>query len=152
MDKRVLLELIWWLITAILLIGVLLPIYTNVPNYPFYFINAIYIITFITLTRYIFLLKHTFLAKRQRIKLILIFLCIPFVFYLGQELNYFQTFLDEEGLDAVVGALPFLDRAGMIQYIRNEMILFGVGSIICGIVLPFRLMISIWRIRNRRLA
>jgi len=149
MNKKVLLELIWWVFTAVVVIGVLLPIYTNVEGYPFYFINIVYVVTFITLTRYIFLLRYTFLAKRERIKLILFFLSIPFVFYLGQELNHFQTFLDEEGLNAVTGFLPLSSGTGMIQYIQNEILLFGVGSIICAVVFPFRLMVSIWRFRNK---
>lgn len=152
MNKKLLLELVWWAFTLVIVVGVLLPVYTQVENYPFYFINILYIITFITLARYIFLLKYTFLAWSQPLKLIALFLCIPFVFYLGQELNYFQTFLDEEGLEAVIGSHSLPSGTGMIQYIRNEMLLFGVGSIISGVIFPFRLVVSIWLLRNRGIA
>ena len=149
MDKKLLLELIWWIFTALVILLVLFPIYSTVTAYPFYLINIIYILVFITLTRYIFLLRFTFLAKPQRLKVILFFLCIPLVFYLVQELNYFQTFLDEEGPRAVVGPMDLSQGGSMVQYIRTEMLLFGVGSIISGVVFPFRLLVSIWRLRNR---
>lgn len=149
MNKKLKLELSWWLITLLIVLGVLLPIYMSIATtYPFYFINVVYIVVFVTLARYIFLLKYTFLAERQRLKLIIFFLCIPLVFYLIQELNYFQTFLDEEGFEAVVGSLSLQSQDSMVKYIRNEMLLFAVGGVISGIVLPIRLMISIWRLRN----
>lgn len=149
MDKKVLLELIWWLFTTVLVIVVLLPVYTRVEAYPFYLTNVIYIVTFVTLTRYIFLLKYTFLAGRQALKVIFFFLCLPLLFYLGQELNYFQTFLDEEGVTAVVGNLDLPSQASLVRYIRNEMLLFGVGSMVAGVVFPLRLLVSVWRFRNR---
>ena len=143
-------ELIWWLFTAILMAAVLLPIFTSIHDqYPFYFINLIYIATFITLTRYTFLLHQTFLAKRQVLKVIVFFLCVPLIFFLVQELNGFQTFLDEKGWDTVVGNLAYAKRNGMINYMRSQMILFGVGSIIISVLFPLRLVVSVWRTRNR---
>ena len=86
------LELFWWLFTAVVAIGVIYPIISSLNNFPFLFLNILYIVTFITVTRYLFLLKHTFLARSQAAKLVIIFLTLPFVFYLVQELNLFQTF------------------------------------------------------------
>ncbi len=149
MEKKAQLELYFWLFTAVLAAGVLLPILTRLPDYPFLFVNIIYIIVAVTMTRYIFLLEHTFLAYRQRLKVVVFFLFIPLVFYLIQELNYFQTFLDEEGQEAIVGRLPFDQRGSMLTYIRSEIILFGVAAVISTIVLGFRLLISVWRLRNR---
>ena len=143
------LELIWWVFTILLVVGVVYPIVNTLEVYPFYLINIIYVITFVTLARYTFLLKFTFLPKHQVLKQVFIFSCIPFVFYLVQELNQFQTFLDEEGWDGIVGQLPYGQRNSMINYIRSEMILFGVGSIISAVVFAFRLILSVWRMRNR---
>ncbi len=149
MSRTTQLELIFWVFTAIITAVVLLPILTSVENYPFLFINIVYIVAAVTVTRYLFLLRHTFLARRQRLKVAVFFLFIPFVFYLIQELNHFQVFLDEEGLDAVVGNLPYEQRNNMMDYIRNQMILFGVASIVASVALPFRLLASVWRLRNR---
>ncbi len=149
MKQKQYLELIWWVVTILIAAVVLFPIYTNLNNFKFYWINIIYIFTFITVSRYIFLLPHTFLANKEILKIILIFLCIPAIFLLSQELNLFQTYVDQEGVDAVVGNLPYQKRESMISYIRNEMFFFGMGSILSCVILPLRLILSIWRGRNR---
>jgi hypothetical protein len=149
MNNKWVLEILWWIVTGIILVVVLYPIYHNLNAYPFWKSNIVFIVSFITLTRYIFLLPHTFLARRQILKIALVFLSIPAIFLLVQELNYFQTFLDEKGIEAVVGSLPVEERRTMVKYIRSEMLLFGVGSVISGVIFPFRMIMSVWRTRNR---
>ncbi|MEM1323020.1 MAG: hypothetical protein AAGG75_22330 [Bacteroidota bacterium] len=143
------LELIWWIFTGLLAFAILFPIINSISSYPFLTINVVFIIVFITSTRYIFLLKHTFVAQQQIIKAIIIVISIPLIFYLVNNINYFQTFLDEEGIDAVIEGLNYEKGQQMAGYIRNEMLLFGVGSLIASVMLPFRMLISIWRTRNR---
>lgn len=143
------LEILWWLIAFLVLAAVLAPIYLKVQGYPFYLLNSVYIIGFITLSRYIFFLPFTWLAHSERWKVILFFLCIPYLFYLVQGLNVFQVFLDEEGPEALIKNLQGKTLSDMTTYIRSEMLLFGVGSIISGVIFPFRLLISVWRKRNR---
>ena len=149
MKQKQYLELLWWFVTIIIAVVVLFPIYTNLNSYKFYWINIIYIITFITVARYIFLLPYTFLAKIEFLKVIFIFLCLPAIFLLSQELNLFQNYIDKEGVDALVGNLPYERRESMLAYIRNEMFFFGMGSIMSCIIFPLRLILSIWRGRNR---
>ena len=141
-------ELLWWVVTCLVLVAVLLPIYFSTNDYPFWQTNILFIILFITLTRYIFFLKHTFFARKEYLKVILFFLCFPLLFYLAQELNGFQTFLDERGAEAVIGKPSINGFENLIQFIRSEILLFGVGSIIAAIIFPFRLILSIWRARN----
>ena len=143
------LELVWWLFTAIIVAAILYPILSRLPDYPFLILNILFIAIFITISRYIFLLKYTFFAFLQRFKVVLAFLCIPLLFFLVQEITNFQTYIDENGVDALVGNLPYGQRDGMINYIRNEMLLFGVGSAIGTVIFFFRLILSVWRVRNR---
>jgi len=149
MDNKVKLELLFWFFTLLVVVAVLIPIYSNIPDYPFWIQNITFIVTAITVTRYLFLLKYTFLARRQIMKIICFFLCIPLVFYLVQELNYFQTYIDEEGVDTLVGHLPYDTRETVIDYMRSEVLLFGTMAVISSIIFPFRLVISIWRTHNR---
>lgn len=142
-------ELLWWLITALVLAAVLLPIYFNIGNFPFYWLNTLVIVCFITLARYIFLLPYTFLAHRETLKIAIVFLCIPLVFYIVQELNYFQTFIDEQGVEYLVGKRPADDQMQWVYFIQNEILLFGVGAVITAVIFPFRLILSVWRGRNR---
>jgi len=153
MDEKVALslrlELFWWLFTLLVVFGVLFPILRKVESYPFFWLNVVYIIVFITFTRYVFLLKHSFLANQNRLKALLIALSVPLIFYLINGLNYFQTFLDENGFESFLSNLSYEEIGSMGNYIRNEMLLFAVGSIIIAIILPFRMMLSLWRWRNR---
>jgi len=149
MDKKIQLELLFWFFTILVTIAVLIPIYTNIPDYPFWLANIVFIITAITVTRYLFLLKYTFLAKRQILKIACVFLCIPLIFYLVQEINYFQTYLDEEGIDSIVGHIPYQSRDTMVEYMRSELLLFGTMAVISSVIFPFRLIISVWRTHNR---
>ena len=142
-------EIIWWVFTLVVLGGILFPIYQKISYYPFLWTNVIFIIAFITLARYIFLLKHTFLAKRQWVKFALLFLCLPLIFWLISRLNYFQTYLDEEGLESFLSLLSLEEQASLGNYIRNEMIFFGVGALVSAVIFPVRMLISFWRTRNR---
>ena len=139
------LELVWWLITAIIATMILGPILYKLPDYPFLWPNLAFVLVLITFTRYIFFLRYTFLAEWRNIKVAIIFACIFIAFLLIQEINLFQTFLDENGIEAIVGSLPRTEQEPMMKFIRSEMLLFGVGAVItCGL-LPLRLVVSIWR-------
>lgn len=142
-------ELLWWLITALVLAAILLPIYFNIGNFPFYGLNVLVVVTFITLARYLFLLPHTFLARREGLKVAIVFLCIPLIFIIVQELNKFQTYIDEQGVEMLVGKRPADKQMQWGYYIQNEILLFGVGAVITSVILPFRLILSVWRGRNR---
>ena len=149
MNNKLVLELLWWIFTGVIVLVVLFPIYSKVEEYAFWLPNIVFIVAFITLTRYIFLLPFTFIARRQILKLALAFLSLPLLFYLIEQLNFFQTFLDEEGPRAIIGWHPFGEQEELIAYVRSEMLLFGVGSVISALIFPFRMVISVWRLRNR---
>lgn len=148
-SKKIQLELLWWVVTAFIVGGVLFPIKSKLADYPFLVINIIFILVFITFTRYIFLLKHTFIAKQQILKAAIIFLCVPLLFYLISSLNYFQTYLDEEGIESLLEVIPYDKRGNLDGFIRKEMIFFGVGSIVATALLPLRMLMSIWRTHNK---
>ncbi len=143
------LELIWWLFTLILVAGVLYPILSKVNSYPFLLINIVFIIVFVTFTRYVFLLKHTFIAKKQILKIVLMILCLPITLYLINGINFFQTYVDEQGVESVVGNLPFNQQESMMSYIRSLLIFFGVGGIVATVAFAIRLMVSVWKLKNR---
>ena len=144
------LEILWWIITAIIVLGILYPIYSKVEsNYPFYFANILFIVVFITFTRLIFLLKFSFLANWEKVKIALITITPILLFFLVNELNYFQTFLDEKGVENFLAKMSIPEQETMRKYITAEMLLFGVGSLISAVILPIRLLMSIWRARNR---
>lgn len=146
---KVLLEIIWWLATALLCLLILFPIFQKTNRYPFTLINVIFVAVFVTLFRYTFLLRYTWIARFQYVKIALVFLSIPLIFNLVNNLNYFITHLDEFSSEHYFGHLESKTRENIETYMRSEMLLFGVGSIITAIIFPFRMIISVWRLRNK---
>jgi len=143
------LELLMWVVTAILVGLVLLPIYLNIKSYPFYLYNILFIVVFFTFARYIFLLKHTVVARSMLFKIIMMLIAIPLIMYLLDAVSSFQGFADDVGLQTLVSELSISKQKSMIKYIRTEMIFFGVGAVIVAILFPFRMLISIWRGINK---
>jgi hypothetical protein len=144
------LEVLWWIFTAVCSALILLPLWREVPNYPFLVINILAILVFITFTRYIFLLNYTFLTKYLILKVVLSLACIPLIFYLVNNINHFQTYLDEQGVLGFMGHLPPERIDALDKYMRAEFLLFGVGSVIASTMLPFRLLASVWRQYNKK--
>ena len=148
------LEVIWWIATALIVLAVLFPITSVFKNYPFLWANIAFIVIFVTFTRYIFLLKNTFLARLSWLKTILLLGCIPLVFVLISQFYGFQTFIDEEGTQSLFSLEYLREQAqirnqdGLSGYIRTETIFFAVGSIITTILMPFRMILSLWRTYN----
>ncbi len=142
------LEVIWWVITAILLVAIIYPIYSKNEAFPFLLANSIFILAFVTLTRYIFLLKHTPLRHIQWLKVVLIVLCIPLAIYIIQELHAFERFADEIGVQSLFTNLSEESLGGMVEYTKAEILFFGVGSLLATVVFPFRMLISYWRTHN----
>lgn len=138
-------EVIWWIVTAIVVAGVLYPIWQSTVEYPFWTTNIIFIVVAITISRYIFLTKFTFLAKWKYFKIAIVCVTLPFIFLLIEKLVGFQSYLDEEGLDSVLKNLAIADRESMFSYIRSQMLFFGTASVVAAIIMPIKMIISIWR-------
>ncbi|MBK8505721.1 MAG: hypothetical protein IPL46_28100 [Saprospiraceae bacterium] len=147
--QKIWLEMMWLVVTSLLCLLVLFPILQKTSQYPFTLINIIFVVVFVTLFRYIFSLKYTWLARRKYLKITLVFLCIPLIFNMINNLNYFVTHIDEFSHEAYLGHLEQDIRNKLEIYIRSEMLLFGVGSVIMSTLFPFRLLISVWRQRNK---
>ncbi len=150
MNKKLLLELIWWIITIIMVVLFIFPIYNTVGDkYIFYVQNIFFIVLFITFTRYIFLLKYTFLANNNKLKVALVFIPIILFFYAIDSLFDFQDYIDkQEHIEMLSQLSP--DRAIEIsKYIKYQFIFFGTGSMMVIFMLPIRMIVSIWRGINR---
>ncbi len=146
-------EIIWWILTVIITFMLVYPIINNMVNYQFLYANIIFIVIFITYTRYLFQLKHTFLAYAQVVKFILIFATIPLVFKLVEFIFAYLDFLETEGLNTFDAyfrkGLSVEKRNQLLAYMSREFLFFGVASVIVAVVLPFRLLISFWRVYNK---
>lgn len=148
----IILEAVFLLITAVVIVGFLRPIVANYTNFPFLWRNVLAIIVFITYTRYLFLWKHTLFAKSNVVRGLIMVTSIPLVFFLVQNLNLFQSYLDDFGYDTFMELLkePLSDerRFSLLKYIRSQYVFFSIGAIIASVVLPIRMIISFYRTKN----
>lgn len=148
--KRVLVEFLGWLITAVIVVLVLLPIYSYIgDHYPFYKENIAFIVIAVTFIRYIFLLKHHWISTSKWLKAAFIFIPIPVGFYLVGGFYDFQAYSDEIGLGAMLTDLPFEAQSKIGKYIRSEMVLFWSAAFLANLYLPFKMLGSIWREINK---
>ncbi len=146
---KISIELIWWVITAIVVWAVLQPIHKAMHVWVFNTWNAIFVVVLITLTRYIFLLKYTFLANLQVLKIVLMLLMFPLTFLLIERVNEFLGYIEEQTWEPLTGHLPPAQQPAIEEYIWGEMLFFGVGSALAAVAFAIRMMISVWRTKNR---
>ena len=150
MKSKLSLELIWIVFTFVLVILVLLPIYNALGySFPFYTENIIFVVAAVTFLRYIFLLRFHWLADTTYPKVVIIFLAIPVIMYLVDNLYDFQAFLDEEGIYSIMHHLDIESQRPIATYIRTEMLFFWTAATLSAILLPIRMMVSLWRQKNR---
>lgn len=57
--------------------------------------------------------------------------------------------MDDGRLEQEFVHLGIEEQYKMGDYIRNEMVFFGVASLTTTFLLPTRMILSIWRVRNR---
>ncbi|MFT6000926.1 MAG: hypothetical protein ACI81P_003392 [Neolewinella sp.] len=137
-------EFSWWAFTLVLAGLMLLPIYTQTPDFPFFVANTVYIIVAITLTRYFFFLKISWLRDRLLLQGILSLLLILLIFWMVQSLNAFIRFFDDYGPDVLVKGLS-KDTAGIMKgYIEAEFRFFGIWAIITALLTPPRMIYNVW--------
>lgn len=144
-SRQLIVEICWWLFTAVLLTLVLLPIRSKVPWFPFFIYNAVYVVVAITMTRYLFTLHVSWLRRRFVLQALLAFLMIFVIFYMGQGMNEYITYLDNNGPDVLSRHLPDEEGTAMRAYLNTEYYFFGVWAIIAAGIYPFRMIFHIWK-------
>lgn len=137
-------ELLWWAFTIVLAALVLAPVYANIPDFPFFLPNFIFVVVAITLTRYLFFLKISWLRDHLAWQAGLSILILPLIFWMGQYFNLFVTYLDEQNPDVFIKHLPEAKAEIMSIYLNNEYKLFAFWAIAAGLIMPLRLLYNVW--------
>ncbi|MEO0042425.1 MAG: hypothetical protein RL329_1873 [Bacteroidota bacterium] len=152
LEPKSLLEIVWWITTSVIVAGVMFPIWKDFPHFPFQATNILFIIAFVTFTRYAFLFKYTFLVDKQRFKIGFVALTGLTVLYFVNYINDFSQYVDQNEVAKIMPQVLSENRDSLMAYIKNEMLFFGIGSVIAAIVLAGRLAISVWRWHNYKKA
>jgi hypothetical protein len=150
MNKQLIqLELIWWILTAVIVGVVMFPILKDYSIFPFKGMNILYIVCTVTFARYAFLLKYTFLAHFEKLKIGFVLFTAFIVFILVGQIQDFNIWMDQGDPDQIMYTVKTARRESLLSYIKSEYVLFAVGSVVAAIFLAGRLLWSVWRLRNR---
>ena len=125
------------------------PIYSNELDYPFYLNNFVFILTPIFFLRYIFFIKFTFIENTLIPKLLFIPLAIVLIIYSYRGFNEFVNFYNDNGIFYSLEKFDLKKQDFLSTYINRQFIFFAVFSMIVSIIMPFRMLISVWRVYNK---
>jgi len=70
---------------------------------------------------------------------------VPVFLFTMLTINNVQTFVDANGFAALFNIIESETAIQWGRYIRNEVIFFGAGLLICCLILPVVLIIEVWR-------
>ncbi len=149
MNNKLTLEFVWWVVTAVILSIVMMPIWIDFFQFKFHWTNVVFVLCFVTFTRYGFLLKHTFLASWEYGKIGFVLCTLMIVGILSVQIQDFNVWYDNGDPNVLLASVKESKREGLLEYIRTEFLFFAVASIISAFFLAGRLLFSIWRFRNR---
>jgi hypothetical protein len=150
MSLKIKAELLFILITLVMVALVLYPLYSDYGRrFAFYNYNIAFIFIFLTFTRYIFLLRYTPFSHNKWVKAVLLFLCIPLFILLQDGIYEFMTYIDNGGLITLAMNQASDASHDMAKYTRYQYLFFGAGCLIVLILLPIRMIVSIWRQVNK---
>ena len=147
--KLLAIEGISLLMTAVVVVVVMYPIWTQFPEFRFQWTNVLYIVAFLTFTRYTFLLRYTFLAKAQNVKIGFILLTLIIILGLVTQIQDFNVWIDAGDPERLMPLVPQSKRDGLLNYIKSEFLFFAVGAVVASAFLAGRLLMSVWRTRNK---
>ena len=143
-------SLISWIISIVIAVIVMIPIYSQIGDqYGFYFENIAFILIFLTFSRWIFLTKHHWFSHTDWFKVFFVFAVIPILLYVVDNLWDFQRFMDEDGISSIMDNLSANKQSSLSKYIKAEMTFFWAGAFVASLVLPLRMLNSMWRVRHR---
>jgi len=144
--QRLWFELLWLIIAVLVATVVLLPPTLNVGLPVYWLPNALVIIGFVTAIRLLFFPTQTPWLRPRPAKGIAVIVLVPVALGAILFINDIQTLVDAAGDAAVFGDVAALKRSlRWGRYVRNESVFFGSGLLICSVLLPVILIISLWR-------
>jgi glucan phosphoethanolaminetransferase (alkaline phosphatase superfamily) len=148
-QNKWIIETAWIMAAVFLALLVILPIRIYKIDFPYFSLNIFFVIGFVTFCRWLFLWKFTPYAWFKSGKLALIFIMIYVIFFGINQFGEFRAYLDDTGLQDLVAHLNEKEQNSLSLYIRSEMIFFATAFIFTSILIPFKMIRSIWRQYNR---
>ena len=145
---KLLVEILWWLLSCIILTIFLLPYHLYHIPFPYLYFNIFFILCSFHITRYIFSIKYSFFAHLSFLKILSIFLSIAAFLFAYRGINIYQIFIDENGYYFLFDHLKLNLRYKMAFFVNSQYFFFGVWTMVSSLVFPVILIRSISRVRN----
>ncbi len=132
-------ELLFWVIVFIATALIILPVQLNTIGFPFLWHNITFLLISLTFFRWIFFWKFTPYERNKWIIALLICIQPLLIFILVRLVSDFQIYIDYSGLYQFLGHHSMETAKALSEYIKTEMLGFGVFAIIASATLFFRL-------------
>jgi len=145
LKHQLLTEALWILIAVVISLAVLVPPIFSSGEFPFQWDNALVIFGFVTLLRLLFFHKQSPWLQPKVMKGILCVLMVPAFLFTVLTINNVQTYVDAYGFAALFDVTENEHAIQWGRYIRNEVVFFGAGVLICCVILPLVLIREVWR-------
>ena len=147
--SKLLFTILWGFLMIVLPILVLWPVYANDIKFSFYLHNTLIIVAPLFFLRYIFFIKFTFIEKTIIPKLIIMPLAIVLGIYSYIIVNDFIEFYNNNGLYYSLEKFNLARQEFLGNYIYSQFVFFSMFTLITCIIIPFRMLISVWRVYNK---
>ena len=146
-------ELLWWLLSAVVAVIVMLPLTSKLHFKPFW-INGAFIVTALTYFRYSVFLKTTFVLRPVWVRFLLAVININFFVYVLRRLQEFMHIYDSFTIEAMgtpVRPLAPEEVDPLFRYFFDEINLACVACLVLSVVLIVRMVVSYWSSARLRL-
>lgn len=138
-------EVLAWLITLVIAALVVAPILVNDIAFPFTLYNVLFVIIGLTWARYILFWHLHPMAGSKRLKTGLIFLIPLIVFPVIEGFHTFVEYLDQIGLQTLMGDVSASTSRFLMKYIKMEYLVFAVMTFAGGFLLIIKMLRELFR-------
>ena len=140
-----LLELTWWVLTAVIVTIILLPI--RLAGIPFHFwqYNLFFIIVSVTFGRFLFFFHLHPLYKSKIFKISMIFLVPVLFFPMVEGLHSFIEFNDREGIQTLLTHLSNQRQNQFRWFIQREYLILAIAAFVSSFLMIIKMIRALWK-------
>jgi hypothetical protein len=140
-----LLELTWWLLTAVIAAIILLPIHLAGISFHFWQYNLFFILISFTFGRFLFFFHLHPLYKSKIFKITMIFLVPVLFFPMVEGLHSFIEFNDREGIQTLLSHLSNRRQNQFRWFIQQEYLILAIAAFVSSFLMIIKMIRALWK-------
>jgi hypothetical protein len=145
---QIIIEVIWLLIIGCACFAILYPIVSK-GEYKFTFINVFFIGISILYARFIVLYKDIALLQNKWVRIFIFLINFHFMIWSAIRLQDMIPIWEGQSIFGYMyqlyNEMALVNRNWLLNYVRNEILLFGIATIVMSILLNMRILVSFFR-------